>query len=188
MDVACWTKALQRSVNDATRKAVAPQQLTVGVSGGCHLKIIGAKLQLEQALKEGLRYVHIALDLENAHSSYSRRDCQDAIEEAARKGPRLTPLARAHHSDCGQAGDVCMRAGRCERLSNGFKYICSSFIGGPQGSELTNQAFPLTIGGALKRTEAKFEGAAVRAIQDDCDLMGDPGKIFGSNGSNGALQ
>ena len=75
MDVACWTKALQRSVNDATRKAVAPQQLAVGVSGGCHLKIIGAKLQLERALKGGLRYVHIALDLKNAHNSYSRRDC-----------------------------------------------------------------------------------------------------------------
>jgi hypothetical protein len=65
-----------------------------------------------------------------------------------------------------------MRAGRCERLCNGFKYICSSFVGGPQGSALTNQAFPLTIDGALKRTEAKFEGVTLRAIQDDCNLQG----------------
>ena len=188
MDVACWTKALQRSVNDATRTAVAPQQLAVGVSGGTHIKIIGAKLRLEQALKEGLRYVHCALDLRNAHNSYSRRACQDAIEEAAAKDPRLIPLARAHHSDCGQAGEVYMRAGRGEQLLNGFKFLCTSFVGGPQGSALTNQAFPLTIDGALKRTEAEFPGVTVRAIQDDCDLLGDPDLLFGSNGDNGALQ
>ena len=188
MDVASWTKALQRSVNDATRKAVAPQQLAVAVSGGCHIKIIGAKLLLEQAVELGSRYVHVALDLKNAHNSYSRRACQDAIEKTARTDPKLTSLARAHHSDCGQAGDVYMRTGLGDLIRNGFKRICTTFVGGPQGSALTNLAFPLTIDGALKSTEAKFKGVTVRAIQDDCDLMGDPVLIFGSNGDNGALQ
>ena len=40
MDVASWTKALQRVANAATRAAVVPQQLAVAVSGGCHIKII----------------------------------------------------------------------------------------------------------------------------------------------------
>ena len=63
-----------------------------------------------------------------------------------------------------------------------------AFVVGGEVMAATNQAFPLTIDGALKRTEAKFEGVTLRAIQDDCDLLGDPGIIFGSNGSNIALQ
>jgi hypothetical protein len=66
-----------------------------------------------------------------------------------------------------------MRVGPGQRLLNGFKHLCTSFVGGPQGSAITNQAFPLTINAALKATEAKFKGVTVRAIQDDCDLMGD---------------
>jgi hypothetical protein len=198
MDVACWTKALQRVANVATRAAVLPQQLAVAVSGGCQIKIIGAKLLLEQAVKKGWRYVHVALDMKNAHNSYDRRDCQDAINQAAQENPDLIPLARAHHADCGQASEVFMRVGQGERLLNGFKRLCTSFVGGPQGSALTNLAFPLAINAALKATEEKFPGVTtpenefpgvtVRAIQDDCDLMGDPDLIFGSNGDNGALQ
>jgi hypothetical protein len=80
-----------------------------------------------------------------------------------------------------------MRVGQGERLLNGFRHLCTSYVGGPQGSALTNLAFPLTINAALKATEDKFE-VTVRAIQDDCDLMGDPDVIFGTNGDNGALQ
>jgi hypothetical protein len=188
MDVASWTKALQRGANAATRAAVLPQQLAVAVSGGCHIKIIGAKLLLEVAIREGKRYVHVALDLKNAHNSYDRRGCQDAINEAAQKNPDLIPLARAHHADCGQASEVFMRVGHGQGLLNGFKRLCASFVGGPQGSALTNLAFPLRINAALKATEQKFNRVTVRAIQDDCDLMGDPDQIFGTDGNIGALQ
>ena len=157
------------------------------MSGGCHIKIIGAKLLLEQALKAGRRYAHVALDLKNAHNSYSRRRCQEALNAAAADNPALTPLARAHHFDCGQPGDIFMRTGGGGQ-KNGFKHLCTSFVGGPQGSALTNLAFPMTINAALKKTEEKFPGVTVRAIQDDCDIMGDPDLIFGTNGDQGALQ
>jgi hypothetical protein len=63
----------------------------------------GAKLRLEQAFKEGLRYVHIALDLENAYNSYSRRDCQDAIEEGRQYGHTTPTAGKRATSSCEQA-------------------------------------------------------------------------------------
>ena len=46
----------------------------------------------------------------------------------------------------------------------------------------------MVLDAALKAVESKFDGVEVRAIQDDCDLMGPPEVLFGTNGDNGALQ
>ena len=70
----------------------------------------------------------------------------------------------------------------------GFTHLCDGLAGGPQGSALTNLTFPMVLDAALKAVEAKFDGVEVRAIQDDCDLMGPPEQLFGTNGDNGALQ
>ena len=46
----------------------------------------------------------------------------------------------------------------------------------------------MVLDAVLKAVEAKFDGVEVRAIQDDCDLMGPPEQLFGTDGDNGALQ
>jgi hypothetical protein len=148
MGVSSWTKALQRVANAATRAAAVPQQLAVAVSGGCQIKVIGAKLMLEKAIKDGKRYAHVGLDL--------RRDCQGAINEAAQENPDLIPLARAHHADCGQASSIYMRVGQGQRLLNGFKHLCTSFVGGGSGKRAHqpglpagNQCRPQSYGGEV---------------------------------------
>ena len=62
----------------------------------------------------------------------------------------------------------------------GYTHICEGTAGGPQGSPITNGAFPMVINSALKGTEAEFE-VDVKAIQDDCAVMGDPVEVFGPN-------
>ena len=59
--------------------------------------------------------------------------------------------------------------------------------GGGQGNALTGPAFVMVIDEAIKSTEDKF-GITIRAIQDDMTLLGDAKVIFGTNGSNGALE
>ena len=49
-----------------------------------------------------------------------------------------------------------------------------------------NGAFPAVINSALNDTKAEF-GVDVKAILDDCAVMGHPVKIFGPNGDGGAL-
>jgi hypothetical protein len=49
IDVSIWLKTIQRRGNAAARALVVPQQLAVGVTSGCEIKIIGAKLMIEQA-------------------------------------------------------------------------------------------------------------------------------------------
>jgi hypothetical protein len=184
IDVACWCKALQRNVNEAARKQLTPQQLAVAVSGGTQIKIIGAKMELEKAKKENKPYVHIAMDMKNAHNSFLRLPCQLAMEKAAGQHEDLIQLARAHHSDCSQEGWVFIRDSKSE---NGLSFLCPSTAGGPQGSAITNVAFPMVIDEALKTVEEQFPGVVVRAIQDDIDVMGNPDLIFSANGTQGAL-
>ena len=48
---------------------------------------------------------------------------------------------------------------RDSKSPTGFAEACTSTAGGPQGSPLTNLAFPALINNALKTTEAKFPGS-----------------------------
>ena len=194
IDVSIWLKTIQRQANAAIRQTLIPQQLAVAVSGGCEIKVIGAKLKIEQALKNGLDFVLVCLDLKNAHNEFRRAAAQDALDETHRSAAEaqtrghesLKDLAQAHRADTGHAGDVYMRD---SKSPTGFARVCTSTAGGPQGSPLTNLAFPALINKALKATEAKFPGVELRAIQDDIDAAGPPDLIFGSNqdGSDGAL-
>ena len=194
IDVSIWLKTIQRQSNTAIRRTLIPQQLAVAVKGGCEIKVIGSKLKIEQALKNGLDFVLVCLDLKNAHNEFSRSAAQDALDETHRAAAEaetsghetLKDLAQAHRADTGHAGDVYMRDSKSQ---TGFTRVCTSTAGGPQGSPLTNLAFPALINKALKATEAKFPGVELRAIQDDIDASGPPDLIFGSNqdGSNGAL-
>ena len=78
---------------------------------------------------------------------------------------------------------------RDSKSPTGFARVCTATADGPQGSPLTDLAFPALINKALKATEAKFPGVELRAIQDDIDAAPPPDLIFGSNqdGSDGAL-
>ena len=180
IDVSIWLKTIQRKANYAARAALEPQQLGVAVSGGCEIKVIGAKLKIEHAIKEGTNFVLVCLDLKNAHNEYHRAGAQKALDDLSQENDDLKPLAQAHRADCGHPGDVYMRS---STSSTGFRKICQSTSGGPQGSPLTNIAFPAIINKAVKDTEAKFEGVEIRCIQDDADILGPPDLIFGPDGA-----
>jgi hypothetical protein len=65
----------------------------------------------------------------------------------------------------------------------GYELLCEGTAGGPQGSAITNAAFPILIDSALKGAEAKFTGVEVRGIQDDIGIYGDPELIVGNDGA-----
>jgi len=117
-----------------------PQQLGVGVSGGCEIKVIGAKLKIEEAQRDGTHLVLVCLDLKNAHNEYCRAGAQAALDEHGQQDDCLKHLAQAHRADCGHHGDVYMRS---SSSPTGFTKICESTAGGPQGSPITNLAFPI---------------------------------------------
>ena len=173
-------QTIQRKANTAARAVLEPQQLGVAVSGGCEIKVIGAKLKIEEAQREGIHIVLVCLDLKNAHNEYCRAGAQAALDELGQQDDCLKHLAQAHRADCGHHGDVYMRS---SSSPTGFTKICESTAGGPQGSPITNLAFPIIINKAVKDTEARFEGVEIRCIQDDADIIGPPNLIFGAHGA-----
>ena len=110
IDVSIWLKTIQRKANHAARKALEPQQLGVAVSGGCEIKVIGDKLKIEEAQREGTQLVLVCLDLKNAHNEYSRAGAQTALDHLGLQNDSLKHLAQAHRADCGHRGDVYMRS------------------------------------------------------------------------------
>ena len=110
IDVSIWLKTIQRKANHAARKALEPQQLGVAVSGGCEIKVIGDKLKIEEAQREGIQLVLVCLDLKNAHNEYSRAGAQTALDHLGLQNDSLKHLAQAHRADCGHRGDVYMRS------------------------------------------------------------------------------
>ena len=153
------------------------------MTSGCEIKIIGAKLIIEQAIIKLEDLVLVCLDLKNAHNAYKRSGAQECLDGA---GPGLKTIAQAHRADTAHGGNVYMRNSKSK---TGFIKIATSTAGGPQGSPLTNIAFPALINGPLKETKAKFPGVEIQAIQYDCDIYGLPDFVFGSlpDGSDGAL-
>ena len=66
-DMKVWRRCLVKQATPAFKERVAPQQLAVGISGGCEIKILGSNLELERQLKQQADYAHVAIDLKNAH-------------------------------------------------------------------------------------------------------------------------
>ena len=100
IDTALWCQALQRfhtpkpktdEAIEGIRKHLQPQQLSVGVSGGCQILVLGLKLKIEEAISKGLTRALVGLDLKNAHNTFNRREAQEAH---SRPPPR-----QAHRSD-----------------------------------------------------------------------------------------
>ena len=77
---------------------------------------------------------------------------------------------------------------RMPNADRGLAHLCDGKAGGPQGSALTNVTFPVAINTALKATEAKYPHDEVRAIQDDCDIMGPPDEVFGTTNEYGEIE
>ena len=91
-DTALWCQALQRphtpkpkngAAAEGIRKHLQPQQLSVGVSGGCDILVLGLKLKIEEAVSKGLKRVLVSLDLKNAHNSFNHLEAQGALEALA---------------------------------------------------------------------------------------------------------
>ena len=183
MDVAVWTKAVQRAHVKELSRVVRPQQLAVAIPAGVAIKVIGSHLKLEAAVREKRPYVHVSADVENAHNEYDRCAAQQRLVELEEENPGVPAyrdLARAHHSDCSQPSDVYVRDAGAGR---GLKWLCEGRAGGPQGSALTSVAFPVLLDVILKAVERKHPGVEVKAIQDDVDLYGDPADILGDDGA-----
>ena len=183
-DTALWCQALQRShtpkpkngaAAEGIRKHLQPQQLSVGVSGGCDILVLGLKLKIEEAVSKGLKRVLVSLDLKNAHNSFNRREAQEALEALAAADPSLRSLVLAHHAISSQFNPIYVRSAS---TGNGLRYLCESRVGGGQGNALTNIIFPTVINDALKSTERDHD-VEVRAQQDDISIFGDPAEIFG---------
>ena len=127
----------------------------------------------------------VCLDLKNAHDEYCRAGAQAALDESGQQVDCLKHLAQANHADCDHHGDAYMRS---SSSPTGFTKISESTAGGPQGSPITNLAFPIIINKTVKDTEARFEGVEIRCIQDDADIIGSPILIFGAHGAERARQ
>ena len=183
IDVTLFLKAIQGKAAPALLRLVGAQQLGVGVKNGVELKVIGMKILICFHKADGTPFVIVLIDLKNAYNARDRSKAQAALDEAAVADPELQGISRDHHADCGQPSDIYTRT--AEGLG-GYTRICEGTAGGPQGSPITNGAFPAVINSALKGTEAEF-GVDVEAIQDNCAVMGDPVKVFGPNGDDGAL-
>ena len=119
IDTALWCKALQRfhtpkpkpgGAIDGIRKHLQPQQLPVGVSGGCQILVLGPKLKIEEATSKSLRRALVSLDLKNAHNTFNRRKAQEALETLAATDPSLRPLILAHHAISSQFNPVYVRS------------------------------------------------------------------------------
>ena len=116
-----------------------------------------------------------------------RRASQEQLEalQTARSGEKAwTDLASAHHADTGHPSRIYMRPGNTD---NGTKFLCEGTAGEPQGSTITNVAFPVLICSSLKGAEAKFTGAEIRGILDDVGLYSDPAPILGMVSSTTAV-
>ena len=123
IDTALWCQALQRShtpkpktgeVLEGIRKYLQPQQLSVGVSGGCQILVLGLKLKIEEAISKGLRRVLVSPDLKNAQNPFNRREAQEALESLAATDPSPRPLVLAHHAISSQFNPKYVRSASSE--------------------------------------------------------------------------
>ena len=163
-DMKVWRRCLVKQSTPAFKEQVAPQQLSVGISGGCEIKILGAQLEFERQRRLGAGYAHVALDMRNAHNQFDRRKAQAALDGMAEKNGSLAALAQGAWADTCFPTDVYTRGS-----DNGFRLLKSFDVGGAQGSPLSPIIFPAAIDGAMKATEAKYPGVKLTAIQDDID-------------------
>ena len=106
IDISIWLKTIQRRGNAAARALVVTQQLAVGVTSGCEIKIIGAKLIIEQAIRKLEDLVLVCLDLKNAHNAYRQSGAQECLDGA---GQGLKTIAQAQRADTAHGGKVYMR-------------------------------------------------------------------------------
>ena len=91
-----WRRCLVKQSTQAFKEQVAPQQLSVGISGGCEIKILGAHLELERQQRLDADYAHVAIDVRNAHNSFDRRKAQAALDALAARDGSLVALAQGH--------------------------------------------------------------------------------------------
>ena len=118
---------------------VEPQQLAVGASGGCEIKILGLNLELEAREREGADFINVALDMKNAHSSFSRAAAQKALDLMAAGSSSLLALAQGIWADTSFPIDVYMRGHtfECARIE-AVVFLLSLF---PWGAHLAREEF-----------------------------------------------
>jgi hypothetical protein len=184
-DVNAWSKALMRDTVGVLSTHLLPEQLAVGVSDGVPMLIIGFKLEYEKAIIDNANYVIYALDVANAHNSYSPLVCQLNLSEMVQKDPALAPL---------QVGLFALQSAtpaiftRTSEQGTGFSYLCDNVRGGAQGNPLTGAAFCVTIDKAIKRVASEFpHEVTIKLIQDDIVIGGNPLLIDGPEGAKSKL-
>ena len=182
-DISVWTKAVQRAHAPVVAGQLTPQILGAIVKDGVQAKVLWGALLMEKARQSGKPFVQVSLDLPDAHNEYGREAAQErprALQAARPREHTWADLASAHRADTGHSSRIYMRS---DDTDNGLKFLCEGTAGGPQGSAITNVAFPVLIESPLKGLEAKPTSVEVRGIQDDIGLYGDPKLIPGDDGA-----
>ena len=118
--------------------------------------------------------------MRNAHSSFSRAAAQEALDRMATGNSSLSALAQGVWADTSFPIDVFMRGHTFE-----FEHLKDFDVGGPQGSPMSNFAFPAAIDHALKSTVSRYPRVHISAIQDDIDMCGPPETVFGDTANGG---
>ena len=173
-DTALWCKALQPDQTPKCkpgepvsniRRHLEPQQVAVGVSGGCESIAIGAKLKFGEVRAEKLQNDLVLLDLKYALNAYKRAAARRAFEALAATDLSLRSLVLAHHPISSQSIPIYVRSSQTE---TGLKYLYEKSAGGGRGNALTSTTLPVVIDKALKAVESN--GVEPRAQQGDIYL------------------
>ena len=183
-DVASYAKEIRVKSVHAICEIVKPEQLGVGVSGGVQMLILGTQLGINHAKALGDDEVVVAIDLKNAHNTFSRAKANMEAQRLALTNRSLQAFATCFDVVTVTKPDIYMRS---SKTGSGLKLLCRSESGSGQGNGLTGNGFVITIDSALKKVSSTYPGVVVKAIQDDINLKGSPEDIFGSGDDAGAL-
>ena len=118
-----WIKALVRTAASTVRDTFQPLQLGFGVSGGVETLVLGLRLWFEKQVANSVTAVVVSIDLKNAHNSFSRTKCMEALKAAATKTFALWRLVVAWHAMTFQNYPIYV----CDTSEpNGWSFLCSS--------------------------------------------------------------
>ena len=182
-DTSIFCRALSKSMTQAVRAIVAPQQLAIGVENGIQLYITGINLKLEEATRNNKQLSIVSLDIRNAHNEFNRKSMMTELDRLIVDNPELGKLRCGLMSTIGIQPNIYMKD---YSKSSGYIELCRSCQGGGQGNALTNIAFPIAINRFMKACEAEFPNVEVRAYQDNITLIGSIKDIF--DGDRNAYQ
>jgi len=171
-------RAVGTAVTDATKASflsvLSPQQLAVGVSGGCEILVHGVRLLLEL----NPHFVVVKIDLRNGYGEVSRA----AILRRFALQPLLAHLVPLLHAVLAAPTDLVLDGGAAGRLfADGLRAVLGDAVDGVfQGWGPAAAAFSVAIHPELKALDRELScfGGMARAQMDDVVAAGPREAVF----------